>query len=217
MTRKPSLLLSALAAFVLSSTAAAQRPAAPTSQPTSTPAPATSPTSAALPNSKIALIYTEAFMDPKTGIAKFTSLISRLNGEFQKQRDDLKQSQQRASQLQDEITKLQNAPASTPIDARSVQAKMDQLDQLKKDIQRKGEDAQAGYNRRRDELFAPLQQEIGKALEAYAKAHGIHIILDGSQVPLAYVAESIDITRVFINDFNSKNPVTASVTPPQKD
>jgi hypothetical protein len=49
------------------------------------------------------------------------------------------------------------------------------------------------------------------------KAHNINIILDGSQVPLAYVADSLDITRAFINDFNSKNPVTASATPPEED
>ena len=98
-----------------------------------------------------------------------------------------------------------------------MQAKIDQLEQLKKDIQRKAEDAQAAYNRRRQELFAPLQDEIGKALEAFAKARGINVIIDGAQVPLLYAAESIDITRAFITDFNSKNPVTATttVTPPE--
>jgi len=41
------------------------------------------------------------------------------------------------------------------------------------------------------------------------------VIIDGTQVPLVYASASIDITRVFINEFNSKNPVTASVTPPK--
>ena len=92
------------------------------------------------------------------------------------------------------------------------------MEQLKKDIQRKAEDAQAAYNRRRQELFMPLQEEIGKALEVFAKARGINVIIDGAQVPLLYAAESIDITRAFIADFNSKNPVTAAtttVTPPE--
>ena len=88
------------------------------------------------------------------------------------------------------------------------------MDQLKKDIQRKGEDAQAAYNRRRQELFSPLQDEIGRALEAFAKARGINVIIDGAQVPLLYAADSIDITRAFITDFNSKNPVTAATTNP---
>jgi Skp family chaperone for outer membrane proteins len=59
-----------------------------------------------------------------------------------------------------------------------------------------------------------LQDEIGKALEAFAKARGINVILDGTQVPLLYAADSIDITRAFINEFNSKNPVTATTTTP---
>ena len=83
---------------------------------------------------------------------------------------------------------------------------------MKKDIQRKGEDAQAAYNRRRQELFTPLQTEIGNALEAFAKARGINVIIDAAQVPLLYAADSIDITRAFITDFNSKNPVTAATT-----
>ena len=51
--------------------------------------------------------------------------------------------QTRAQTLESEITKLREAPEGTPIDQRALQTKIDQLDQLKKDIQRKGEDAQA--------------------------------------------------------------------------
>jgi outer membrane protein len=160
----------------------------------------------------MAVIYTDAFLDQKTGIAKFNTVITKLNGEFQKIKDDLTQQQTRAQTLETEITKLREAPEGTPIDQKSLQAKIDQLEQLKKDIQRKGEDAQASYNKRRQELFAPLQDELGKALEAFAKARGINVIIDAAQVPLLYASESIDITRAFITDFNTKNPVTAATT-----
>src|SRR5258705_5986806 len=116
---------------------AGQRPAAPAGQRPATPAPQTPTPSASanatLPVSKMAVIYSEAFLDTKTGIAKFNMAITRLNGEFQKQKDELTQMQTRAQQLQDEVSKLQNAPAGTPIDQRTVQAKAEQLDQLKKD------------------------------------------------------------------------------------
>jgi len=102
--------------------------------------------------SKMAVIYSDSFLDPKTGIGKFSIAITKLNGEFQKEKDNLTQMQTRAQQLTDELGKLQNAPAGTPIDQRTVQTKADQLEQLKKDIQRKGEDAQAAYNRRRTEI-----------------------------------------------------------------
>ena len=202
----------------------AQRPASPPAGPRPTPAaqqtpPPTTTTAATpaaqLPVSKMAVIYSDMFLDPKTGIVKFNAILNKLNGEFQKTKDDLTQQQQRAQALETEIQKLQVAPAGTPIDQRSLQAKIDQLEQLKKEIQRKGEDAQAAYNRRRQELFGPLQDEIGKALADFAKARGINAIIDVSQVPLLYAAESIDITRAFINDFNSKNPATAVTTPPK--
>lgn len=209
-----ALLVVAFAA----SAGAQQQPAArpPAAQPTPTPAataPATpAPAAVQLPTSKMGVIYTDVFLDQKTGIAKFNNVVAKLNGEFQKVKDEITQMQTRAQALETEITKLREAPAGTPIDQRGLQAKIDQLDQLKKDIQRRGEDAQASYNRRRQELFTPLQDEIGKALEVFAKARGINVIIDGAQVPLLYAAESIDITRAFIADFNSKNPVTAATT-----
>jgi outer membrane protein len=205
-----------LAAFVglASAQQPAGRPAAPTPTPTATAPAATAPATVQLPMSKMAIIYTDLFLDQKTGIAKFNSVVTKLNGEFQKTKDELTQLQTRAQTLESEVNKLREAPEGAPVDQRSLQAKIDQLEQLKKDIQRKGEDAQAAYNRRRQELFTPLQDEIGKALEAFAKARGINVILDGTQVPLLYAADSIDITRAFINEFNSKNPVTATTTTP---
>lgn len=161
----------------------------------------------------MAVIYTDMFLDQKTGIAKFSSVVTKLNSEFQRLKDEITQMQTRAQALEAEITKLREAPAGTPIDQRALQTKIDQLDQLKKDTQRKAEDAQTAYNKRRQDLFAPLQTEIGNALEAFAKARGINVIIDAAQVPLLYAAESIDITRAFITEFNSKNPATASATP----
>jgi outer membrane protein len=211
--RNNLLAISALLVVVFATTISAQQPTRPpASQPAATPA-ATAPQTVALPNSKMAVVYTDAFLDPKSGIAKFNSVVTKLNGEFQKLKDEITAMQTRAQALEAEINKLREAPEGTPIDQRALQAKIDQLEQLKKDIQRKAEDAQGAYNKRRQELFGPLQDEVGKALEAFAKARGITVIIDAAQVPLLYAAESIDITRAFITEFNSKNPATASATP----
>ena len=168
-------------------------------------------TTATVPESKIALIYSEAFLDAKTGIARFNTLVTTLNREFQPRQTELQTMQQRIAALTDEVNKLQTGVGV--VDAKSIQAKVDTLEALKKDYQRKGEDAQAAYTKRKQEIFQPLQDDIGKALEAYAKQRNINVIIDGSAVPLVYAADSIDITRAFINEFNSKNPATASITP----
>jgi outer membrane protein len=216
MIRNYLLSLLIVVALAVSVSAQQQRPAgAPAAQPT--PTPAAPPATVALPMSKMAVINSDYFLDQKTGIAQFNAAVARLNGEFQKVKDEITQMQARATALESEINKLQNAPEGTPIDQKSLQAKIDQLEQLKKDIQRRGEDAQASYNRRRTEIFNPLQDEIGKALEAFAKARGINVIIDAAQVPLLFADEKIDITRAFIADFNTKNPVTAAstTTPPE--
>jgi len=164
-----------------------------------------------IPVSKVAVIFSEAFQDAKVGIARFTVLLTKLNSEFQKTQEELNQTAQRITQLNDEVNKTR-----TVADPKVTQQKIDQLDQLKKDYQRKGEDAQAAYQRRRAEILGPLQEDVGKALNAYAKSHAITIIIDGSQVPgIIYASDTIDITRAFISDFNSKNPATASVATPK--
>ncbi|MDQ2921233.1 MAG: OmpH family outer membrane protein [Acidobacteriota bacterium] len=175
-------------------------------------APAPAQSTANVPESKIALIYSDAFLDAKNGITRFTTLITNLNREFQPRQTKLQQLQERIKTLTDDVNKTQ--AAASVVDPKSIQAKIDQLEQLKKEFQREGEDAQAAYNKKRTEVFSPLQDDIGKALEAYAKAHNINVIIDGSQVPLVYAADTLDITRAFITEFNSKNPATAAVTPP---
>jgi Skp family chaperone for outer membrane proteins len=214
-------LLFPLSLFIIAATATvavAQRTATPPGGARPAPTPAAAPATPSqatvvLPMSKMAIIYTDMFLDAKTGIAKFNSVLARLNGEFQKTKDEITAMQTRGQTLETEVNKLRDAPAGTPIDNTALQTKIDQLEQIKKDIQRRAEDAQAAYNKRRQELFAPLQVEIGKALEEFAKARGINVILDGAQVPLLYAAESTDITRAFITEFNTKNPATAAATP----
>ncbi len=185
---------------------------APSTQPRPQP-PAAQPTVVNVPVSKLAVIFSAAFQDPKNGIARFTVTLNKLNSEFQKIQDDLTQTAQRLKGLQDEITKLQQTPNTTPA---QIQAKIDALDQQKKDYQRRGEDAQAQYQRRRTELFTPLQEDVGKALDAFAKARSITMVIDASQVEgILYAAEVINVTRIFISEYNSKNPATAAATPPK--
>ncbi len=177
-------------------------------QGTSTPA----STTVNVPVSKMAVIYSEQFQDPKTGIARFAVTLNRLNGEFQKVQDDLNQTAQRLTAQQSEITKLQQAGGATPA---QIQAKIDTLDAQKRDYQRKGEDAKAQYQKRYQELFTPLQDDISKALDAYAKNRGITLIIDGSQIPVLYAADSMNLTGAFISEYNLKNPATAQATPPK--
>jgi len=190
-----------VAAFCVS---AQQKPAATPAAP-----PTAAPQNVAVPDSKMAMIYSDAFLDPKTGNARFNSLLGTLNREFQPRQAELQALQTKINTLTKEIEDTQSVA-----DPNAIRTKRDQLAQMTTEFKRKGEDAEAAYGKRRQEIFTPLQQDIGKALEAFAKARGITVIVDGSQVPVVYAADNIDITRAFIAEFNSKNPATASVTQP---
>ena len=203
--RVDRLIAAAFVAAIASSSLFAQtRPATQAAPPTASAQP--------VPASKVALINTEVFADEKQGIVRIVNAMKRVDSEFQARKTELQQLQTKTQQLSDDIEKTRNvaAPAAT-------QQKMDQLEALKKEGQRKQEDAQAAYNKRLQEILAPIYDDIGKSLDAFGKAQGITLLLDISKIGPAILsaADATDVTRAFIAEFNSKYPATAAVAPAQ--
>ena len=168
-------------------------------------------TSANVPDSKVAVIDSAAFQDEKQGIVKVVSALKRLNSEFLPRATELTNLQQQIDKAKADLQKA--APVQDP---KVSQQQQDNIDQMEKSLQRKTEDYQAAVNKRLQEVRAPLYDDIGKALSTFAKSRGIMLILDVSQVQGLFVlSDAVDITGAFIADYNSKNPATASLTPPQ--
>ena len=152
---------------------------------------------------KIAVINSGAFMDPKAGITRLVKAMTDLNTEFKPKQDELNRLTAQADTLAKDITTTANVA-----DPKTIAQKQDQLEQLKLDIKRKGEDAQESFNRKVKTLTEPIQTDVGNALEAYAKKRGIDIIFDMSQNPNVFVFNNaVDITAAFIAEYNAK-PVT---------
>ena len=101
---------------------------------------------------------------------------------------------------------------STVADPKTIQAKQDQAEQLKRDIERKQQDAQAAVEKRQREVLGPLQEDVFNALQSYAQARGIAIVIDMNRVPVLFVADSVDITRDFITEYNRTHPATTAST-----
>jgi Skp family chaperone for outer membrane proteins len=177
---------------------------------TTTPAgPAAPAQTANIPVTKIALVNTDDFADEKTGITRLVSAMKRVDGEFQPRRTELQTLQQQIEKQTADLTRA--APLQ---DQKVTQQQSEKIELLKTDLKRKGEDAQAAYQRQLQAILGPVYEDIGKALDTYAKAHGITLVLDVSKVQgIVSASESLDITRPFIIEFNSKNPATASLTP----
>jgi len=181
-------------------------------RPAGTPATSTAPTqtTASVPDSKIALIDSSAFGDEKQGIVRIVTALKKLNAEFQPRQNELQTLQQQIDKATADLQKVQ--PVQDP---KLSAQQQDKIDTMKKDLQRKGEDAQAAFNKRQEEILSPILEDIGKALDVYAKAHGITMILDVTKLPgIVSASDSLDITKAFIVEFNSKNPATAARTQP---
>ncbi|HXM49396.1 MAG TPA: OmpH family outer membrane protein [Pyrinomonadaceae bacterium] len=178
---------------------------------TTTPGSAPSTQTAAPPETKIALVNTDEFADEKTGITRLVNAMKRVDGEFQPRRTELQTLQQQIDKATADLTKAQPLQ-----DARVSQQQADKIEAMKTEFKRKGEDAQAAYQKKLQEVLGPVYDDIGKALDAYAKAHGITLILDVTKIQgIVSASESLDITKPFIIEFNSKNPATASLTSPE--
>lgn len=178
-------------------------------KPVATPVPTAPIQSGPLPDAKIALVDTDEFLNEKSGITRLVNAAKKVEGEFLPRRTELQGLQTQIEKLTADLQKAQ------PVQDPKVSAQQqDKIDQLKKDFQRKGEDAQAAYQKRLQEMLGPVYDEIGKALDVYAKAKGITLILDVTKIQGIVSADgSLDITKAFISEFNTKNPATASLTP----
>ncbi|MFY9619238.1 MAG: OmpH family outer membrane protein [Pyrinomonadaceae bacterium] len=200
-------------ALTVASVSAQTRPAAGTGtqpRPAATPGP-TAPSTVSVPDSKVALIDSSAFADEKQGIAKFVSALKRVNAEFQPRQTELQNLQQQIEKAKSDLQKA--APVQ---DAKVTQQQQERIALMEKDFKRKGEDAQLAFDKRLEEVLGPIYEDIGKALDGFAKARGITMILDVTKVQgIVSAADAMDITRAFITEFNSKNPATAALTPPK--
>ncbi|MDQ3907919.1 MAG: OmpH family outer membrane protein [Acidobacteriota bacterium] len=194
-----------VALAVVSVVSASAQTARPTGQPA---APASSAAAPSL-TGKIAVIDSGAFADEKEGIARVVSAMKGIDAQFQPQRTELQNMQTRYNALVDEIQKT-----GSVADPKTLAAKQDQATQLKTDIERKAQDAQTAYQKRMGDVLDPLQQDVFNALQAYAQQRGIAIVIDQNRVPVLYAADSVDITKDFIAEYNRTHPATAAAATP---
>ena len=193
-----SIAAAAFAAFaILAHTQT--RPAAPAG---TAPAPQTRPAAGA---ANIAVIDSSAFSDEKAGIARVMAAMRQMEAKFQPLRNELRGMRDRLNTMRSDLQKKQGIQ-----DAKVTAQQAEAADQLDLQIKRKAEDAQASYQRESLALLDPLQKDIGNALNAYAQQKGISLLIDVNRVPVVYAANSLDITKEFIAEYNRTHPAAAA-------
>lgn len=172
--------------------------------------PAETLTPAAVPAS-IGIIDSSAFSDEKTGITTVMAAMKQLDTKFQPLRAEIRTMRDRLNTLRTDI-QAKRAIQEPRVTAQQV----DEADRLEVQIKRKAEDAQASYQKESLAVLDPLQKQIATALNAYAQAKGLTLVLDANRVPILYAATNLDITRDFIDNYNRKHPVGAAPARPAR-
>jgi Skp family chaperone for outer membrane proteins len=203
-----AFILTAMMAFaVMSQTRPQTTPARPT--PTPLPRPATTPVanSAAVPDSRIALIDTSMFGDEKSGIYRYIDAAKSVQAEFKTRSDEVLNLGNRINALITEIQTLSKAPV---VDQKTIQAKTQQGETLRAEWQTKKDRLDEDVSKRAEQVIAPISSQIGAAMDQFARQRGVTMTLDISKLLPAILTAvpAVDLTQAFIADFNSKNPRT---------
>jgi Skp family chaperone for outer membrane proteins len=168
-------------------------------------------------SSRVAVIDTGAFGE-KGGITKYATARDTLQKEFEPVNAELRTMGTRYENLRKEIEGLQKQPSTPPA---TLQAKADEYYKLERDIKFKQEDAKARSQSRYNTVMGPVLEDIGKAIQAYAKQKGYTMIFDASKLAAAGLIlgigdGSVDVTKDFITFYNTRPAGAATTTTPPK-
>jgi len=215
MIKTHEILLSTLLLAVAVTSVTAQTRPTPTPVPvrpaaTPTPVKPTTPQTpqadVAVPQSKIALIDTNMFADEKRGIFRYIDAVKSIQPLFASQNQELVNLQNRITALAEEIRKLSQAP----VNEKQIQLKTDEGTRLRQDFDTKRQRLSEDFEKKYQEVTAPVSDQIGKSMDQFARERGITMTLDLSKLlpALLTAVPAVDVTDAFIADFNRKNPRT---------
>lgn len=171
---------------------------------------------------KIGIINTTAF-DDKAGITKYVAAANTLEKEFLPVDTELRTMATKIEALQKEIQTLQaqaqQANPAVPINVQSVNAKVGDYEKLTREFKFKQEAAKADYERREAVVLGPIRQDIGKAMQEFAKQKGYSFIFDAANLDKAGLIlafdEKYNVTAEFITFYNARPAGTATTSVPK--
>jgi Skp family chaperone for outer membrane proteins len=169
---------------------------------------------------KIGIVVVEEFAADKGGITKYKAALTALDKEFEPLNTKLRTAAARYQTLGQEIEKLRTPPAAgVPVAATNqtqLQSKVEELQNLEKQIKRDQEDAKVQYEKRSATVVGPIYSDIMKALNEYAKQKGYAVIFDGVKLDQAQILLGLDekynVTQDFITFYNARPAGAATAT-----
>jgi Skp family chaperone for outer membrane proteins len=123
--------------------------------------------------------------------------------EGMKLKDGLLKSQQKVTELQDQLTK--GGPTMTDAAKNTL---MREIEKEKKVYELEQQNAQSSLDDRQEELFRPIADRVHKMVEAYAKELNLAVVVNATE-DMLYANDLVDITTEIIRRVNAdivKNP-----------
>jgi Skp family chaperone for outer membrane proteins len=206
--KKILLTCSLLSLLALVATAQTPRPAggAP-----ATTAPA-APTGGTGAEGKIAIINSSLF---ETDIGELKAKFEALQAEVEPKRKEIEADQNKFNALKNDI-QTKGGTVTPQVRDQWVE----QATEMEKTIKRKIEDYEPWAQKRLQEATQATYGKISEALNKYAAAKGLAIVIDGvvaqQQRFLLWALPTTDITADFIKEYNAKNPSSAAAAPAKK-
>jgi outer membrane protein len=202
------VLVSALAAGVLT-TAAIGQTAAPATPAASAPQPAAAPPPQAVP-AKIAIVEYEE-------VAAATNEGQKAVADLQKKYEPKKtQLDQLRNEVESLNKQLQSAPATMTEEEKASRART--IDTKQKQLQRDAEDAQNAYQGDVQEAIGKVAQKLGPVVMKYVQQNGYTMLLDNNGPPqqggLSVLwAPGTDISQAIVDEYNKSTPNIAAPPP----
>jgi Skp family chaperone for outer membrane proteins len=158
---------------------------------------------------KIAVINTGVFQEQ---IGEFKAKLDALNKQFEPR---IRELDQLATQIKTrEDTLKTQGPALTPAKVAEL---TEQVESMKRDYQRKGEDLQADGGKARDLALQPVSEKLEKFAKDYTARKGITVLVDLANAfnsgLIVWYDPKLDVTEDFIKEYNKANTVPAAGTP----
>ena len=169
---------------------------------------------AMLPKGKIAIINSLYFQD---NIGEIKARVETLNRQFEPRMKEIQGLRDRITALE---TTINTQRKSGALQATREAEMIEQLEQMKLDYKRRGEDLQAEGNRASEQAIAPINAKVGRFLQEYAQKRGIILLINVANESQArtvvWFDRRADVTQDFIAEYNKANPsATGTTTPAQ--
>jgi Skp family chaperone for outer membrane proteins len=160
---------------------------------------------------KIAVINTAVFQEQ---IGEFKTKLEALNKQFEPRIRDL---DQLATQIKTrEDTLKTQGQALTPAKVAEL---TEQVEAMKREYQRKGEDLQADGGKARDLALQPVSEKLERFARDYTAKKGITVLVDLANAlnsgMIVWYDPRTDVTADFVKEYNKAHTAPATGTTPK--